>query len=110
MSNSRLLMQELLMSHFIGDLAKEKAHIIAKLQDTLQAIQIQVDEANTRSVKEREIAQKAIEEAPPVIKETPVLVQDSAKIKEAPPGSFSFSLIKLATPNRKSLELDQMLR
>ncbi|XLS44402.1 hypothetical protein HN51_001267 [Arachis hypogaea] len=49
------------------------------------AIQIQVDEANTRSVKEREIAQKAIEEAPPVIKETPVLVQDSAKIKEAPP-------------------------
>ncbi|KAL4372830.1 hypothetical protein AHAS_Ahas05G0021000 [Arachis hypogaea] len=42
---------------------------------------------------------KGLREAPPVIKETPVLVQDSAKIKEAPPA-----------PNRKLLELDQMLR
>ncbi|RYQ79272.1 hypothetical protein Ahy_Scaffold6g107980 [Arachis hypogaea] len=52
-----------------------------------EANTIQVDKANARAVKERETAQKAIEEALPVIKETPVLVQDSAKIKEATPGS-----------------------
>ncbi|XLT59204.1 hypothetical protein HN873_051808, partial [Arachis hypogaea] len=45
------------------------------------------------------LATSVAKEASLVIKETPVLVQDSAKIKEAPPA-----------PNRKSLELDQMLR
>ena len=59
---------------------EEKAQEIAKLQDALHAMQIQVDEANARVVKEREAAKKAIEEAPPVIKETPVLIQDTEKI------------------------------
>lgn len=62
------------------DLEEEKAQEIAKLQDALHAMQIQVDEANARVVKEREAAKKAIEEAPPVIKETPVLIQDTEKI------------------------------
>lgn len=53
---------------------------MAKLQNALHAMQIQVEEANARVIKEREAAQKAIEEAPPVIKETPVLIQDTEKI------------------------------
>ena len=62
------------------DLEEEKGQEIAKLQDALHAMQIQVEEANIRAIQEREAAQKAIEEAPPVIKETPVLIQDTEKI------------------------------
>lgn len=59
---------------------ESKAQEIAKLQDTLHAMQIQIEEANARVIKEQEAARKAIEDAPPVVKETPVLVQDTAKI------------------------------
>ncbi|GFY98486.1 myosin family protein with Dil [Actinidia rufa] len=62
------------------DLEETKAQEIAKLQDALHAMQMQVEEANARVIKEREAARKAIEETPPVIKETPVIVQDTAKI------------------------------
>ncbi|XP_043718546.1 myosin-17-like [Telopea speciosissima] len=62
------------------DLEEAKAQEISKLQDALNAVQLQVEEANARVIREREAAQKAIKEAPPVIKETPVLVQDTAKI------------------------------
>ena len=58
----------------------EKAQEIAKLQDALHAMQIQVDEANVKVIKEREAARKAIEEAPPVVKETPVIIHDTEKI------------------------------
>lgn len=43
-------------------------------------MQLQVEEANAQVIKEREAAQKAIEEAPPVVKETPVFVEDTEKI------------------------------
>ncbi|KAL3825345.1 hypothetical protein ACJIZ3_021374 [Penstemon smallii] len=62
------------------ELEETKSQEIAKLQETLQSMQIQVEEANARVIKEQEAARKAIEEAPPVIKETPVLVQDTEKI------------------------------
>ncbi|RWR80555.1 IQ motif [Cinnamomum micranthum f. kanehirae] len=62
------------------DLEEAKAQEVAKLQDSLHAMQLQVEEANAMLIKEREAARKAIEEAPPVIKETPVLVQDTARI------------------------------
>uniref|UniRef100_A0A9I9DAH6 Myosin-17-like n=1 Tax=Cucumis melo TaxID=3656 RepID=A0A9I9DAH6_CUCME len=62
------------------DLEEEKAQEIAKLQDTLHSMQLQVEEANAQVIKEREAAQKAIEEAPPVVKETPVFVEDTEKI------------------------------
>lgn len=64
-----------------ADLEEEKAQEIAKLQDALREMQIQVEEANARVIKEREEAQKAIEEAPPIIKETPVIVQDTEKVE-----------------------------
>ena len=60
---------------------EEKGQEIAKLQEALQAMQLQIDEANARVVKEREAAKKAIEEAPPVIKEVPVMVQDTEKVE-----------------------------
>lgn len=62
------------------DLEEEKAQEIAKLQEALHAMQIQVEEANARVIKEREAARKAIEEAPPVVKETPIIIQDTEKI------------------------------
>ncbi|KDP33878.1 hypothetical protein JCGZ_07449 [Jatropha curcas] len=64
------------------DLEEEKTQEIAKLQDALHAVQLQVEEANARVMKEREAARKAIEEAPPVIKETPVLIQDTEKVEQ----------------------------
>ncbi|XP_043692189.1 myosin-11-like isoform X1 [Telopea speciosissima] len=63
------------------DLEEAKAQEIAKLQNSLQAMQIKVDETNALLVEERENAQKAMEEAPPVIMETPVIVQDTEKIE-----------------------------
>ncbi|KAI8565383.1 hypothetical protein RHMOL_Rhmol03G0254500 [Rhododendron molle] len=69
-----------LFSKIQTDLEESKAQEIAKLQDTLHAMQIQVEEAHARVIKEQEAARKAIEEAPPVVKETPVIVQDTAKI------------------------------
>ncbi|KAF3776160.1 Myosin-11, partial [Nymphaea thermarum] len=63
------------------DLEEAKAQEIAKLHDALQAMQTQLDEANSTIIKEREAARKAIEDAPPVIKETQVLVQDTEKIE-----------------------------
>ncbi|KAK8986232.1 hypothetical protein V6N11_013726 [Hibiscus sabdariffa] len=56
------------------DIEEEKAQEIAMLQDALHAMQLQVEEANERVKKEQEATWKAIEEAPPTIKETPVIV------------------------------------
>lgn len=62
------------------DLEEAKAQEIVKLQDALHAMQLQVEEANAKVIKEQEAARKAIEETPPLIKETPVIVQDMEKI------------------------------
>ncbi|XP_030534942.1 myosin-11 [Rhodamnia argentea] len=62
------------------DLEEAKAQEIAKLQNTVQALQTKVDETNAELVREREAAKKAIEEAPPVIQETQVLVEDTKKV------------------------------
>ncbi|KAJ8494164.1 hypothetical protein OPV22_015885 [Ensete ventricosum] len=62
------------------DLEETKAQEIAKLQDMLHEMQLQVEEAKSTVIKEREAARKAIEAALPIIKENPVLVQDTEKI------------------------------
>ncbi|THU71937.1 hypothetical protein C4D60_Mb04t06810 [Musa balbisiana] len=62
------------------DLEEAKGQEITKLQSSLQAMQSKVDETTAMLVKEREAAKKAIEDAPPVIKENTVLVQDTEKI------------------------------
>lgn len=58
---------------------ESKGQEIIKLQICLQALQSKVDETNALPVKEREAAWKVIEEAPPVINETPVIVQGLEK-------------------------------
>ncbi|CAD5332252.1 unnamed protein product [Arabidopsis thaliana] len=63
-----------------SELEEAKTQEYAKQQEALQAMRLQVEEANAAVVREREAAKKAIEEAPPVIKEIPVLVEDTEKI------------------------------
>ena len=63
------------------DLEEAKARETAKLQEALHAMQVQVEEANSMIIKEREAARKAIEEAPPVIKETSVIIQDTQRVE-----------------------------
>ncbi|KAL6505195.1 hypothetical protein OROGR_025012 [Orobanche gracilis] len=61
--------------------AKEaKAQEIVKLQQALDSMQSKLDESNSLLLKEREVAHKAIEEAA-IVKETPIPVEDTAKIE-----------------------------
>ncbi|KAK4418367.1 Myosin-11 [Sesamum alatum] len=64
-----------------SDLEEAKAQEITKLQQSLESMQIKLDETNALLLKEREAAQKAIEEASSIVKETPVPVEDTAKIE-----------------------------
>lgn len=71
------------------NLEEEKGQEIAKLQDSLEALQSKFDETNALLVKERENAQKerenaqrASEETSATVKETPVPVEDSKKVEE----------------------------
>ncbi|GAB2298327.1 hypothetical protein Dimus_032396 [Dionaea muscipula] len=63
------------------DLEESKEKEISKLQQSLQEMQLKIDEANALLVKEREAGRKAIEEAAATaVKETPVPVEDTEKI------------------------------
>lgn len=62
------------------EMEETKAQEITKLQEALRASQIQMEEAKSKAIQEQEAARKAFEEALPVIKETPVIVQDTEKI------------------------------
>ncbi|MCL7033207.1 hypothetical protein MKW94_004549, partial [Papaver nudicaule] len=62
------------------DLEEAKGQEITKLQASVQSLQSKVDETNGLLVAEREAARKAIEDAPPVVQETQVIVQDTEKI------------------------------
>lgn len=62
------------------DLEEAKTQEITKLQNSLHSMQIKIDETSALLVKEREVARKAIEEAPPVIKEKQVIVEDTKRI------------------------------
>ncbi|KAK6164543.1 hypothetical protein DH2020_001407 [Rehmannia glutinosa] len=64
-----------------SDLEEAKGQEIIKLQQSLEAMQSKMDETNALLVKEREAAQKAIEEASAIVQETPVPVEDTAKIE-----------------------------
>uniref|UniRef100_A0A6N2KTU9 Myosin motor domain-containing protein n=1 Tax=Salix viminalis TaxID=40686 RepID=A0A6N2KTU9_SALVM len=62
------------------DLEEAKVQEAVKFQNSLEEMKIKIEEANALIVKEREAAKNAINEAPPVIKETQVLVEDTKKI------------------------------
>jgi uncharacterized coiled-coil DUF342 family protein len=61
------------------DLEEAKAQELSKMQSSMEALQAKLDEASTKLAKEREAA-KTIEEAPPIVKGTQVVVQDTEKI------------------------------
>ncbi|KAK2637181.1 hypothetical protein Ddye_031973 [Dipteronia dyeriana] len=65
--------------HLRIDLEDAKGQEIAKLQDALNEMQGQLDEAHDAIIHEKEAAKLAIEQAPPVIKE--VSIVDNAKLK-----------------------------
>lgn len=62
------------------DLEEAKGQEIAKLQSGLEEMQVKLDEAHAAIVQEKEAAKLAIEQAPPVIKEVPVV--DNSKLEE----------------------------
>ncbi|XP_042444067.1 myosin-17-like [Zingiber officinale] len=62
------------------DLEESKAHEVHKFQTMLSEMQLQVEETKLMLIREHDAARKALEEAPPVIKETTILVQDMEKI------------------------------
>lgn len=61
------------------DLEETKGKEIANLQYTLHEMQTQIDEAHAAIIHEKEAAKLAIEQAPPVIKEVPVV--DNTKLE-----------------------------
>ncbi|GAB4830499.1 hypothetical protein Ancab_020210 [Ancistrocladus abbreviatus] len=64
------------------DLEESKEQEISKLQQSLQEMQIKIDETNALVVKEREASRKATEEAAATaVKETPVPFEDTEKIE-----------------------------
>ncbi|XP_019425376.1 PREDICTED: myosin-12-like [Lupinus angustifolius] len=65
--------------HMRLDLEEAKGQEIAKLQNALQEMQNQLDEADAKIILEKEAAKIAIEQAPPVIKEVPVV--DNTKLE-----------------------------
>ncbi|GMN64120.1 hypothetical protein TIFTF001_033197 [Ficus carica] len=66
--------------HLRIDLEEAKGQEIAKLQSALNEIQEKLDEAHAAVIHEREAAKLAIEQAPPVIKEVPVVDETKLEI------------------------------
>ncbi|XP_028075342.1 myosin-12-like isoform X1 [Camellia sinensis] len=66
--------------HLRTDLEEAKGQEIAKLQSALHEIQGKLDEAHAAIIHEKEEAKIAIEQAPPVIREVPVV--DNSKVEE----------------------------
>ncbi|XP_049398570.1 myosin-12 isoform X2 [Solanum stenotomum] len=66
--------------HLRIDLEEAKGQEISKLQKALQEMQTQLDEAHDAIIHEKEAAKIAIEQAPPVIKEVPVI--DNTKVEK----------------------------
>ncbi|KAF7824450.1 myosin-12 isoform X1 [Senna tora] len=65
--------------HLRIDLEEAKGQEIAKLQNTLHEMQGQLEEAHAAIIHEKEAAKLAIESAPPIIKEVPVV--DNTKLE-----------------------------
>ncbi|WOK91583.1 myosin-12-like [Canna indica] len=65
--------------HMRMDIEEAKGQEIAKLQNALQEMQDKLDEAHEAIIREKEAARIAIEQAPPIIKEVPVV--DNTKLE-----------------------------
>lgn len=63
-----------------ANVERERLDEICRLHEMVDVLQQAVEDAEVRVIAEREAAVKAIAEAPPVIKETVVWVEDSEKV------------------------------
>lgn len=61
------------------DTEEAKSQEIAKFQTALEEMQAKLDEAHAAIIHEKEAAKTAIEQAPPIIKEVPVV--DDTKVE-----------------------------
>ncbi|KAL5227455.1 hypothetical protein ABZP36_015720 [Zizania latifolia] len=64
----------------LARIEKEMAEEMCRLREMVDVLQQAVEDAEVRVIAEREAAKKAIAEAPPVIKEKVVLVEDAEKV------------------------------
>lgn len=62
------------------DVEEAKGQEIARLQNALLDMQIQLEEAQAAIIHVKEAAKIAIEQAPPVIKEVPIV--DNTKVEQ----------------------------
>ncbi|KAK3164630.1 hypothetical protein QOZ80_1AG0022080 [Eleusine coracana subsp. coracana] len=62
------------------ELVKLRLANLQRLHEMVDVLQQAVDDAEARAIAEREAAKKAVAEAPPVIKETVVTVEDTEKV------------------------------
>lgn len=60
-------------------------------------MQLQIEEANSMVNRERVAARKAIQEAPPIIKETPVFVENTEKINLLTPEIENLKVLRLVS-------------
>ncbi|KAK9282815.1 hypothetical protein L1049_011037 [Liquidambar formosana] len=65
--------------HMRIDIEEAKGQEIAKLQNALDEMQGQLDEAHAAIIREKEAAKTAIQQTPPIIKEVPVV--DNTKVE-----------------------------
>ncbi|RZC77767.1 hypothetical protein C5167_002019 [Papaver somniferum] len=93
------------------DLEEAKGHEIAKLQTALHEMQGKVDEANAAIISEKEAARIAIEQAPPVIKEVPVVDNTALELltnrNEILEGELSELKIKTEDIERRYYEIQK---
>ncbi|XP_042410642.1 myosin-17-like [Zingiber officinale] len=82
------------------ELEEKKDTEIVTLKDMLNMMQLQVEEAKLMVIKERKVAQKAMEEASPVIKETRVFVDDRRNFDSL---TSEIELLKVSLVAKKQL-------
>ncbi|EMS64323.1 Myosin-Vb [Triticum urartu] len=70
----------LLSLEWLANVERERLDEICRLHEMVDVLQQAVEDAEVRVIAEREAAVKAIAEAPPVIKETVVWVEDADKV------------------------------
>ncbi|XP_044466154.1 myosin-12 [Mangifera indica] len=90
--------------HLRIDIEEAKGQEIIKLQNALKEMQEQLDEARAAVIWEKEAAKQAIEQAPPVIKEVPVVDNSKIELLENQNGKLEAELSEL---KKKIIEFEK---
>ncbi|CAH8264422.1 unnamed protein product [Arabidopsis lyrata] len=84
-----------LEKHQKADLEEAKAQEIARLQNNLTELQEKLDEAYAAIIREKEAAKLVIEQAPPVIKEVPVVDNTQLELLNSQNNELEVEVAKL---------------